>query len=62
MSGIQLQTLLREQGRTVPFIFVTAFPEIGVKVQAMNAGAVCFLEKPFDGPTLLKCVERALRA
>jgi FixJ family two-component response regulator len=61
MSGIQLQALLRQQGRTVPFIFVTAFPEIGVKAQAMNGGAVCFLEKPFDGPTLLKCVERALR-
>jgi FixJ family two-component response regulator len=61
IGGVQLQMLLREQGRTVPFIFVTAFPESGVRAQAMHGGAVCFLEKPFDGPTLLQCVERALR-
>jgi FixJ family two-component response regulator len=60
IGGIQLQTMLCAQGRTVPFIFVTAFPETGVRAQAMNGGAVCFLEKPFHGPTLLQCVERAL--
>jgi C4-dicarboxylate-specific signal transduction histidine kinase len=60
IGGIQLQTMLRAQGRTVPFIFVTAFPETGVRAQAMNGGAVCFLEKPFHGPTLLQCVEWAL--
>lgn len=62
IGGIQLQRMLRAQGRTVPFIFVTAFPEGGVRTQAMDGGAVCFLEKPFDAPTLLRCVERALRA
>jgi FixJ family two-component response regulator len=61
IGGLQLQALLRKQGRTVPFIFVTAFPETGVRAQALRGGAVCFLEKPFDGPTLLQCVERALR-
>ncbi len=60
IGGLQLQTMLRGQGRTVPFIFVTAFPEIGVRTQAMSGGAVCVLEKPFNGPTLLRCVERAL--
>jgi FixJ family two-component response regulator len=62
IGGIQLQAILRGQGRTVPFIFVTAFPETRVRTQAMNGGAVCFLEKPFDAPTLLQCVGRALRA
>jgi FixJ family two-component response regulator len=61
IGGLQLQTMLRAQGRTIPFIFVTAFPEAGVKTQAMSGGAVCFLEKPFDGPALLHCLERALR-
>jgi FixJ family two-component response regulator len=61
IGGLRLLTMIREQGRSVPFIFVTAFPEAGVRTQAMNSGAVCFLEKPFDGPTLLRCVERALR-
>jgi len=60
IGGIQLQRMLRAQGRTVPFIFVTAFPETGVRTRAMSGGAVCFLEKPFHGPTLLQCVERAL--
>jgi FixJ family two-component response regulator len=61
VGGIQLQTMLRGQGQTVPFIFVTAFPETRVRTQAMDGGAVCFLEKPFDASTLLQCVERALR-
>ncbi len=61
MSGAELQSRLLLEGRRMPIIFVTAFPETGVKAQAMNGGAICFLEKPFDGPTLLRCVERALR-
>jgi FixJ family two-component response regulator len=60
IGGIELLAILRGQGRTVPFIFVTAFPEPHVRTQAMNGGAICFLEKPFDAPTLLRCVERAL--
>jgi FixJ family two-component response regulator len=62
MDGVQLQNMLRVQGRAVSFIFITAFPEVHVRTLAMNGGAVCFLEKPFDAPTLLQCVERALRA
>ena len=60
IGGIQLQAIMRDQGRTVPFIFVTAFPEAHVRTQALHGGAVCFLEKPFDAPTLIQCVERAL--
>jgi FixJ family two-component response regulator len=62
IGGIQLQAILRGRDLTVPFIFVTAFPEPHVRTQAMSGGAVCFLEKPFDAQALLQCVERALRA
>jgi FixJ family two-component response regulator len=60
MSGIELQSLLRKQGRSVPFIFITAFPEEPVRVRALGDGAICFLAKPFDSPTLIRCVEAAL--
>jgi FixJ family two-component response regulator len=60
MGGIELQAILRGQGSTVPFIFITAFPESVVRTQAMNGGATCFLTKPFDAPTLIKYVEIAL--
>jgi FixJ family two-component response regulator len=61
MSGIELQSLLRKQGRSVPFIFITAFPEEAVRVQALSDGAICFLAKPFDGTTLIRCIEASLR-
>jgi FixJ family two-component response regulator len=60
MSGIELQTLLRKQGRSVSFIFITAFPEEAVSARALSDGAICFLTKPFDSPTLIRCVEIAL--
>jgi len=60
MSGLELQSLLRAQGRTLPIIFITAFPEESVRKRALDAGAVCFLIKPFDGPTLIKYLDKAL--
>jgi FixJ family two-component response regulator len=60
MGGVELQAVLRAQGCTVPFVFITAFPEGVVRTQAMNGGATCFLTKPFDAPTLVKYVEAAL--
>jgi FixJ family two-component response regulator len=60
MSGIELQSLLRKQGRGVPFIFITAFPEEAVRVRAFSDGAICFLAKPFDSSTLIRCIDAAL--
>jgi FixJ family two-component response regulator len=60
MSGIELQSLLRKQGRGVPFIFITAFPEEAVRVRALSDGAICFLAKPFDSTTLIGCIDAAL--
>jgi FixJ family two-component response regulator len=60
MSGVELLILLRAQGHGMPFIFITAFPEESVRARALRAGAICFLAKPFDGPTLISCLDTAL--
>lgn len=60
MSGIELQNLLLTQGHLVPFIFITAFSEEAVSAQALSAGAICLLTKPFDGVTLVRCLDIAL--
>jgi len=60
MSGVDLQTWLLAQGYRVPFIFITAFPEETTRARALNAGAICFLTKPFDRLTLIRCLDTAL--
>lgn len=61
MSGVELQALLLAQGHLVPFIFITAFPEETIRNRAMKAGAICFLTKPFDRLSLIKCLDTALQ-
>ena len=61
MSGLDLLIHIRALGHKVPFIFITAFPDDGVRVRALKAGAICFLAKPFAGPVLIDCVESALK-
>jgi FixJ family two-component response regulator len=60
MSGLELQSLLLAQGRTLPMIFITAFFEESIKARALEAGAVAFLGKPFDGRVLIDCIDTAL--
>ncbi|MEA2775371.1 MAG: hypothetical protein QOF90_777 [Acetobacteraceae bacterium] len=60
MSGLDLLTHMRTRGYTVPFIFITAFPEESVRARALKAGAICFLAKPFAAPALINCVEAAV--
>lgn len=60
MSGVELQAHLLAQGHRVPFIFITAFPVESICARALKAGATCFLTKPFDGETLIKCLDNAL--
>ena len=61
MSGLDLQAhLLAKGGRAFPFIFVTAFSVESDRDRALRAGATCFLSKPFDGETLIECLETAL--
>jgi FixJ family two-component response regulator len=60
ISGLELQTLLRNRGRTVPIIFITAFPDESARARALREGAVCYLSKASDASGLIKCIESAL--
>jgi FixJ family two-component response regulator len=60
MSGIELQNYLLAQGNRVPVIFVTAFPETDARGDALRAGAVGFLGKPFGDENLISCLHKAL--
>jgi FixJ family two-component response regulator len=60
MNGIELQSHLTAKGHCVPIIFVTAFPEERMRKRAMEAGALCFLSKPFSEERLIECLDRAL--
>ena len=62
MSGVQLQDHLRADGSRVPFIFFTAFPNEKARAQALAAGAICYLAKPSDTDSLIRCFEAALKA
>jgi FixJ family two-component response regulator len=61
MSGVELQAHLISQGSRVPFIFFTAFPDEQIRAQALNAGAICYLTKPFDGDSLVQGLQVALK-
>jgi FixJ family two-component response regulator len=60
MSGLQLQTRLKEEGCDIPIIFITAYGDARMRIQAMREGAVEFLAKPFDHQLLLKTVRAAI--
>ena len=61
MNGVELMTDLRRRGYNAPFIFITAFPDENVRAKALKAGALCFLAKPFAAPSLISCLDTALR-
>ena len=58
MDGLDLQRKLAEAGRRIPIIFITAYPKETVRTQAVRAGAVCFLAKPYNAQTIIDCIER----
>ncbi len=60
VSGIELQSRLRARGIDTPIIFITAYPDEKIRARALDAGAVCFLDKPFDGDMLIRCLDMAL--
>ena len=60
LSGLAIQERLVVREVCLPIIFITAFGEVSVAVQAMKAGAVDFLEKPFSNQRLLMCIEQAV--
>jgi FixJ family two-component response regulator len=61
LSGLDLQQKLANAGVHLPIIFVTGHGDIPMSVQAMKAGAVEFLTKPFRDQTLLDAISQALQ-
>jgi len=59
MDGIAVQEALNERGITMPVVVVTGHGDISIAVQAMKAGAVDFLEKPFEKHRLFDAIEQA---
>jgi FixJ family two-component response regulator len=60
LSGLDLQQELAKAELTLPIIFITGHGNIPMSVRAMKAGAVDFLEKPFDDQALLDLIQNAI--
>jgi len=60
MSGLELQTKLKQEGCDIPIVFISAYDNGEIRTQAMKEGAVGFLAKPFDHRLLLKMLRRTL--
>jgi FixJ family two-component response regulator len=60
MSGLELQARLNAERHRIPIVFITAHGDAGMRMQALRAGAVEFLAKPFDEEVLLDCVRAAM--
>jgi FixJ family two-component response regulator len=60
MSGLELQAKLNAEQCRIPTIFITAHGDERMRMQALRAGAVEFLAKPFDHAALLESVRAAL--
>lgn len=59
MDGLRVQEALKERGISLPVIIMTGHGDVGLAVQAMKAGAVDFIEKPFEKDVLLGALEQA---
>jgi FixJ family two-component response regulator len=60
MSGLELQAKLNAEHCKIPIVFITAHGDAQMRMQALRAGAVEFLSKPFNDEALLETVRAAL--
>jgi FixJ family two-component response regulator len=60
LSGLDLQKRMAEAGLETPIVFLTGHGDIPASVQAMKAGAIEFLTKPFDEQNLLNAIREAI--
>ena len=60
MDGLEVQAALRDKGITLPVIIMTGHGDVSLAVQAMKAGAVDFIEKPFEKAVLLSAIEHGV--
>lgn len=58
MDGLEVQQALREQGVALPVIIMTGHGDIAVAVRAIKAGAIDFIEKPFEKEILLSALDQ----
>ena len=61
LDGFELQRRLITRPRRIPIVFVSAHEDAVVRANALRAGAIAYLKKPFDNSTLLDAVHRAVR-
>ena len=62
MSGLELVRALKERGVKLPVVMITGHGDVPLAVEAMRAGVIDFIEKPFDDAVLLRSVRMALDA
>ncbi len=62
MSGLELQARLNAERCRIPIVFITAHGDEKLRMQALRAGAVEFMAKPFDDEALLESVRAALES
>ena len=60
MSGLELVRKLKERGVTLPVVVITGHGDVPLAVEAMRAGVIDFIEKPFDDEVLLRSIHMAL--
>src|ERR1700730_12537196 len=61
LNGLELQKLIASERSDMPIIFITGHGDVPMTVQAMKAGAVEFLTKPFDDEVLLGAIRNAIK-
>ena len=60
ITGLELQNLMKQNGFSLPIIFITGHGDIPMSVRAMKKGAIEFLTKPFDHAELISSVKGAI--
>ena len=60
MDGLEVQAALRDKGVNLPVIIMTGHGDVGLAVRAMKAGAVDFIEKPFEKAVLLSAIDHGV--
>jgi two-component system, LuxR family, response regulator FixJ len=61
MDGLEVQKALKDQGIAFPVIVMTGHGDVAVAVRAMKAGALDFIEKPFEKKVLISAIEEGVR-
>lgn len=59
MDGLEVQQALNDRGVTLPVVIMTGHGDVTLAVQAMKAGAIDFIEKPFEKAVLLGAIDQA---